>query len=99
MILSNREIHKALDEGRLVITPEPQPRLPVVGENCPYGTHSVDLRLSPEISIPKEGAFAYDLTQQANQAEFMGRNSERLTLNQHSPLPSPERRLHSRPDD
>jgi hypothetical protein len=28
LILSNVEIHGALDEGRLVLTPEPAPRFP-----------------------------------------------------------------------
>ena len=31
MILSNIEIHKALDEGRLVIDPEPVPRKKGIG--------------------------------------------------------------------
>jgi deoxycytidine triphosphate deaminase len=47
MILSNVEIQRALDEGRLIIRPEPSPRQPPangVGE-CPYNTTSVDLRL------------------------------------------------------
>ena len=44
MILSNVEIHKALDEGRLIIKPEPSPRSPAEGKNCPYATTAVDLR-------------------------------------------------------
>ncbi len=52
MILSNVEIQKALDEGRLVIAPEPQPRRPAAGEYCPYDTHAVDLRLYQEITVP-----------------------------------------------
>lgn len=52
MILSNVEIQRALDEGRLVIDPEPTPRKPTAGEpECPYQTSAVDLRLSREISI------------------------------------------------
>lgn len=64
MILSNVEIQKALDDGRLVISPEPAPRQPPAdgdGE-CPYNTSSVDLRLGDEITIPKEDrAYNIDL--------------------------------------
>lgn len=35
MILSNVEIHKAINEGRLIITPDPQPRSPEYSD-CPY---------------------------------------------------------------
>ena len=53
MILSSTELHKALDQGRLVIEPEPSPRLPTIGgPHCPYDTHSVDLRLSPASEKP-----------------------------------------------
>jgi deoxycytidine triphosphate deaminase len=50
MILSNLEIQKALDEKRLVISPEPSPRQPTgnATDDCPYQTSSVDLRLAPE---------------------------------------------------
>ena len=62
MILSNRGIQKALDTGRLVIRPEPQPRRPTVEHpNCPYNTTAVDLRLGRYLSIPRSGAFTYDL--------------------------------------
>jgi len=53
MILSNLELHAALDSGRLVISKEPAPRIPVEGEASPYGTHSVDLRLANEIRVPQ----------------------------------------------
>jgi dCTP deaminase len=57
MILSNVEIHRAIDERRLVIDPEPLPRRPtgVPGDDCPYQTSSVDLRLGDQISYFKEG--------------------------------------------
>ena len=55
VILSNIEIQKALDEGRLVIEPEPLPRRPAAGEYCPYDTHAVDLRLFQEIAVPQPG--------------------------------------------
>src|SRR5574340_1300115 len=77
MILSSAELHKALDAGRLIIEPEPLPRVSTVGgPHCPYDTHSVDLRLSPEISIPKSGPFDYDLTR-PGLAAFLSRNSEK----------------------
>ncbi|MGO8748103.1 MAG: dCTP deaminase [Thermoguttaceae bacterium] len=81
MILSSAELHKALDAGRLIIEPEPSPRVPTVGgEHCPYDTHSVDLTLSPEISVPKGGSFQYDLTEEGL-AETLTRNSDKRTVN------------------
>jgi dCTP deaminase len=77
MILSSAELHKALDEGRLVIEPEPSPRVPTLEEpHCPFDTHSVDLRLAPEISIPRSGPFSYDLTQ-PGLAAFISANSDK----------------------
>jgi deoxycytidine triphosphate deaminase len=61
MILSNREIHAALDSGRLIIDPQPFPRQTTPGQYCPYDTHSVDLTLASEISIPQKGPYTYDL--------------------------------------
>ena len=57
MILSKIEIQRALDEKRLVISPEPSPRRPTtnVKDDCPYQTSSVDLRLANQISYFKEG--------------------------------------------
>lgn len=55
MILSNVEIHKALDEGRLILDPEPAPRMPEgAGVDCPYQTSAIDLRLGDEISYFRE---------------------------------------------
>src|SRR5579871_1505191 len=56
MILSNVEIQKALDDGRLMIKPEPLPRLPQLDEamgevKCAYDTTSVDLTLGDEIAV------------------------------------------------
>jgi len=56
MILANVEIQRALDEGRLIIRPEPSPRQPPangVGE-CPYNTTSVDLRLGATRATTRE---------------------------------------------
>jgi len=86
MILSNVELHRALDDGRLVIDPEPGPRFPTIDEpDCPYDTHSVDLRLAPEISVPGPGQFAYDLTQPGRIADTIARNSDTYTLSEAQP--------------
>ena len=58
MILSNISIHKALDQGRLVIIPEPLPRrlqLTDVSAKCPYQTSAVDLCLGDEIACFNRG--------------------------------------------
>ena len=56
MILSNIEIQKAIDEGRLIITPDPQPRSPEFSD-CPYDSTAVDLRLRSALSIPRPGPY------------------------------------------
>jgi dCTP deaminase len=80
MILCNVEMQKAIDEGRLVIDPEPLPRRPELGKPCPYDTHSVDLTLSPRITIPKPGPYSYDLEQAGSVAEFIADNSTQITI-------------------
>jgi dCTP deaminase len=81
MILSNVEIHKALDDGRLRLDPEPQPRKPTINQpNCPYDTTSVDLRLGDVISIPKGGPFTYDL-RRGGIAKFLSQHFDHLKLN------------------
>ncbi len=50
MILSNVEIHNALDRKWLIIEPEPSPRDLRQGQECPYQTSSVDLTLGDEVS-------------------------------------------------
>lgn len=85
MILSSSEIHKALNEKRLIIDPEPVPRVPAVrDDHCPYDTHSVDLRLSSEISIPRAATFAYDLTQ-PGLAKFIASQSTKITITNEQP--------------
>lgn len=86
MILANVEIHKALDSGRLIIDPDPQPRLPTIGKHCPYDTHSVDLRLADELSIPKEDfPYAYDLSKKQNLSDFLAQNSTKYKLGENQP--------------
>jgi dCTP deaminase len=78
MILSNIEIQKAIDEGRLIITPDPQPRSPEYSD-CPYNTTAVDLRLSPALSIPKPGPYTYDL-RKPGFATFLARNCDHKVI-------------------
>jgi dCTP deaminase len=80
MILCNTEIQRAIDEGRLIIRPEPLPRRPAEGQECPYGTHAVDLTLADEISIPRLGTYVIDLTRRGSLAEFLVQNSERRKI-------------------
>jgi hypothetical protein len=63
MILSNVEIHSSLDCKRLILDPEPSPRFQSSVAPCPYGTHSVDLRLGAALRIPLKGPYNFDLTQ------------------------------------
>lgn len=87
MILSNVEVHKAIDERRLIIRPEPLPRAPGVGGgHCPYDTHSVDLKLSPEIVIPTANRFSYDLSSAGNLAQLIKANSETRKLTRDQPF-------------
>ena len=63
MILSNVKIHEAIDDGRLVITPEPLPRFGPSDET-PYDTTAVDLRLDAQFSVKKDiGKLVVDLSQ------------------------------------
>ncbi len=78
MILSNLEIHKAIDEGRLIINPDPQPRNS--GEDgCPYGTTAVDLHLSKALSFPSDGPYVFDL-RKGGIAHFLARNSTQFEI-------------------
>ena len=86
MILSNREIHKALDEERLSIFPEPSPRHKFEGVDCPYNTSSVDLRLGNEIVWPKEDRpIALDLTR-GSIASYLSSNSEKRSISKSEPF-------------
>jgi hypothetical protein len=85
MILSNVEVHRALDSGRLIISPEPRPRTPDPTDPagyCPYDTHSVDLTLGHEIVIPLSGTYAFDLMQAEPLSLFLTRNSRRVRLDE-----------------
>ncbi len=87
MILSNLSIQKALDEGWLVIDPQPSPRTPIAeGPECPYNTSAVDLRLGNEIAWFKEGsAFSIDLTQ-GGFPQLFAQNSDRCSITKEQPF-------------
>jgi dCTP deaminase len=87
VILSNIEIQRALDEGRLVIEPEPQPRRPQAGGYCPYDTHAVDLRLYHEITVPQSGSQHYDVTEPRTLSETIAGHSQKHTLTDAEPYP------------
>jgi len=72
-------IQRALDEGRLIITPDPQPRDP--GQpNCPYDTTAVDLHLGTSLSIPQVGSFNYDLRKKGPFPKFLSRNCDHVEI-------------------
>jgi dCTP deaminase len=87
MPLSYIEIHQALDSGRLILNPEPKPRTPTDGQECPYNTHSVDLSLSPNISIPKEGPYNYDVSRKGSLADFISTNSKKVVIDEDAGFP------------
>jgi dCTP deaminase len=85
MILSNVEILRAIDEKRLVIKPEPTPRSPSPGVDCPYQASSVDLTLGDEISWLKPGLpLTIDLRGGGFARLFSG-NSDKLKITNHQP--------------
>ena len=65
MILSNTEIHRAIDEGDFVIDPEPLPRTETIEEpESPYDTSSLNLLLASALSIAvTKHALSIDLRQ------------------------------------
>ncbi len=88
MILSNEAIFKALDEGRLILCPEPTPRTPQHDSvSCPYNTNAVDLRLGDIIRVPTGGPFTIDLMQPGSLIDFIEAHSRELTLTTEQPYP------------
>lgn len=80
MVLSNIEIQNALDQGRLIIDPEPKPRSPTsTNPDCPYDTTSVNLQLGDTISIPRSGPFAYNL-RKPGIAKFLSQNCDHVKI-------------------
>ncbi|MDB5339922.1 MAG: dCTP deaminase [Planctomycetaceae bacterium] len=85
MLLSNREMHQALDEGRLKITPEPLPRTAQGSQKSPYDSHTVNLLLHDSIAIPIGGKYVCDPSDAGNQADFQRRNSKQITITEDQP--------------
>lgn len=86
MILSNVAIHQAIDEKRLMIDPEPVPRFPAGGDQCPYQTSAVDLRLGHEISYFREG-LPFDINLlRGGFAQLFGPNSDTQRLTEDQPF-------------
>jgi dCTP deaminase len=87
MILSNVEIQRALDKKRLVIDPEPLPRMPGAdGLDCPYQTSAVDLRLGNEIAYFK-GKLPFNVNlARGGFATLFGPHSNRQTLTKEQPF-------------
>jgi dCTP deaminase len=87
MILSNRAIFAALDEGRLIIDPEPSPRdrteNPAV--DCPYQTSAVDLRLGNEIVWLNEGLPINIDLRRGRVADLLSANSSSRTITADQP--------------
>lgn len=53
MLLSSTDIFEALDDGRLVLDPQPVPRVPIKSNpDNPYDATAVNLRLGNIISLP-----------------------------------------------
>ncbi len=86
MILSNTEIHKAIDDKRLIITPEPLPRVPTIGKDCPYDTHAVDLKLHDEISVPTTGKYCIDLSNPGSIVDVITDHSRKVTISMEQPF-------------
>jgi dCTP deaminase len=83
MVLSNVELHRALDSGRLIISSEPRPRIPDPKNPhryCPYDTHAVDLTLGSDITELLPGTYAFDLMQPFSLTPFLARNSKRIQI-------------------
>lgn len=70
-VLSNAEIIRALNDGRLVIEPRPQPAPEMKGS--PYNATSVDLRLSSMLRIPAEASVSFTSEDRANRGETLKR--------------------------
>lgn len=80
MILSNVELISAIKQGTLRIEgiAGTDPTRP------PFNTTSVDLRLGPNVSVPKKQAVALDL-RNGSIASFFASNSERYVATEHQP--------------
>jgi dCTP deaminase len=84
MILSNVAIYEAIDNQRIILAPEPTPRYLGPGQDSPYDTHSVDVRLGKYLSIPRTGPYTFDLHRpgepKSELSKFLANNSERIEV-------------------
>lgn len=83
MILSNVEIHRALDEGDIIIDPQPRPRFVSLSEpHSPYDTTAVNIRLAQTLSICRTGRpIAFDLRKRGL-PELLGQIYEQYTMDE-----------------
>jgi dCTP deaminase len=59
-VLGNLELLRALEEGRIAISPLPGP--PPTAASSPFGTTALDLRLSDQLRVPTKGlSVSFDL--------------------------------------
>lgn len=87
MILSNMGIQRALDDGALVIEPEPSPRRPSPDAECPYQTSAVDLQLGDEIAwLKRDLPINIDLREGRFTRLFTAGNAETLNLQDVGPF-------------
>ncbi|HRX85099.1 MAG TPA: dCTP deaminase [Phycisphaerae bacterium] len=94
MILSNVSIHCALDEGRLIITPEPEPRVKSSEHaDCPYSTSAVDLLLGDEVAFFREGLAVNIDLRRGGFADLFGPNSESRKITREQPYALAPNRL------
>jgi len=82
LVLSNSAIFDALDDGRLVIEPQPTPRLQTPGgPKSPFDTTGVDLNLAPTIQIAEPGVqTVIDFREPGNVATTLSKLTERREL-------------------
>lgn len=94
MILSNVEIHRALDQGRLVLDPEPQPRIPgAPNVDCPYQSSAVDLLLGDEIAYFNDDLPLNIDLRRGGFTKLFGPNSNRTKITDEQPFVLRPRRL------
>jgi dCTP deaminase len=84
MIHSSVAIYEAIDNGRIVLSPEPTPRYLESGQDSPYDTHSVDVRLGKLLSVPRTGPYTFDLHRpgepKSDFSKFLANNSDRIDI-------------------
>jgi dCTP deaminase len=84
MSLSNVAIYEAVEQGRIILVPEPRPHYLEAGQDSPYGTHSVDVRLGKSLAVPRKGPYSFDLYQsgheQADFSRFLAANSDSVEI-------------------